>query len=97
MYLFGLTLARLRINPLAGSATILCIGGLDSIRKDAWPFYRTISGARLYWVLEEPKGPKGPSWRVLRPLVPLIARGIPQHVEYGWVRPGVGQRPGRAL
>jgi len=25
----------------------------------AWPFYRTISGVRLYWVLEEPKGPKG--------------------------------------
>jgi len=24
------------------------------------PFYRTISGVRLYWVLEEPKGPKGP-------------------------------------
>ena len=29
------------------------------IRKEAWPFYRTISGVRLYWVLEEPKGPKG--------------------------------------
>jgi len=34
-------------------------GGLDVIRKEAWPFYRTISGVRLYWVLEEPKGPKG--------------------------------------
>ena len=28
------------------------------IRKVAWPFYRTISGVRLYWELEEPKGPK---------------------------------------
>ena len=30
------------------------------IRKEAWPFYRTISGVRLCWELEEPKGPKGP-------------------------------------
>ena len=29
------------------------------IRKEAWPFYRTISGVRLCWELEEPKGPKG--------------------------------------
>ena len=28
------------------------------IRKEAWPFYRTISGVRLCWELEEPKGPK---------------------------------------
>ena len=33
--------------------------GLDVIRKEAWPFYRTSSGARLCWELEEPKGPKG--------------------------------------
>ena len=33
--------------------------GLDVIRKEAWPFYRTISGVRLCWELEEPKGPKG--------------------------------------
>ena len=25
-------------------------------RKEAWPFYRTISGVRLCWELEEPKG-----------------------------------------
>jgi len=49
----------LQINPLAGSAAILCTGGLDVIRKEAWSFYRTISGVRLYWVLEEPEGPKG--------------------------------------
>jgi len=40
-------------------AAILCKGGLDVIRKEAWPFYRTISGVRLCWELEEPKGPKG--------------------------------------
>ena len=41
------------------SAAILCTGGLDVIRKEAWPFYRTSSGVRLCWELEEPKGPKG--------------------------------------
>ena len=29
-------------------------------RKEAGPFYRTSSGVRLCWELEEPKGPKGP-------------------------------------
>ena len=33
--------------------------GPDVIRKEAWPFYRTSSGVRLCWELEEPKGPKG--------------------------------------
>ena len=43
-------------GPIAiGSFT----GGLDVIRKEAWPFYRTISSVRLCWELEEPKGPKG--------------------------------------
>jgi hypothetical protein len=28
------------------------------IRKEAWPFYRTISGVHLCWELEELKGPK---------------------------------------
>ena len=28
-------------------------------RKEAWPFYRTISGVHLCWELGEPKGPKG--------------------------------------
>ena len=28
------------------------------IRKEAWPFYRTVSGVRLCWELEEPDGPK---------------------------------------
>ena len=30
-----------------------------TIRKEAWSFYRTSSGVRLCWELEEPKGPKG--------------------------------------
>ena len=42
-------------------AAILCTGGLDVIRKEAWSFYRTSSGVRLCWELEEPKGPKGSS------------------------------------
>ena len=33
-------------------------GGPDVIRKEAWCFYRTISGVRLCWELEEAKGPK---------------------------------------
>ena len=45
---------------------------LDVIRKEAWPFYRTSSGVRLCWELEEPKGFKGFSipWRQGRPLLP---------------------------
>ena len=39
---------------------ILCTGGPDVIRKEAWRFYRTISGVRLCWKLEEPEGLKGP-------------------------------------
>ena len=42
-----------------GGAAILCTGGLDVIRKEAWPFYRTSAGVRLCWELEEPKGPNG--------------------------------------
>jgi len=42
----------------AGSAATLCTGGLDVIRKEAWPFLKTISGVRLCWELEEPEGPK---------------------------------------
>ena len=33
-------------------------GGLDVIRKEARPLYRTSSGFRLCWELEKPKGPK---------------------------------------
>ena len=45
----------------AGCAAILCTGGLDVIRNEAWPFYRKKSGVRLGWELEEPQGPKGPA------------------------------------
>ena len=61
MSLLGLSHTHLRITLLAGSAAILCTGGLDVIRKEAWSFYRTVSGVRLNWELEEPKGPEGPS------------------------------------
>ena len=37
---------------------VLCTGGPDVIRKEAWPSYRTISGVRLSWELEEPTEPK---------------------------------------
>ena len=36
---------------------------LRRARKEAWPFCRTISGVRLCWELEEPKGPKGTTAR----------------------------------
>ena len=39
--------------------------GPDVIQKEAWSFYRTISGVHLCWELEEPKGPKGSA--TLRP------------------------------
>ena len=39
-------------------AAILFTGGPDVIRNDAWSFYKTISGVRLCWELEEPEGPK---------------------------------------
>jgi hypothetical protein len=35
----------------------ICKGGLDVIRKESWPFYKTSSGVRLCWELEKPKGP----------------------------------------
>ena len=31
--------------------------------KEAWPFYKAISGVRLCWELEEPKGPQGQGHR----------------------------------
>ena len=36
---------------------IFCTGGLDVIRNEALTFYRTISGVRLCWELEEPREP----------------------------------------
>ena len=37
------------------------------IRKEAWPFYGTISGVRLCWELEKPSGPEG--HRILKMIV----------------------------
>ena len=39
-------------------------GGLDVIRKEAGPFYRTSSGVRLCWELGEPEEPKGSNIRL---------------------------------
>jgi len=47
-------------HPLGIRGRSLPTGGLDVIRKEAGPSYITISGVRLCWELEEPKGPKGP-------------------------------------
>ena len=38
-------------------AAILCAGGPNVIRKEAWSLYRTLSSVRLCWELEEPNGP----------------------------------------
>jgi len=61
------------------------------IRKEARPFYRTISGVRLCWELEEPKGPKGPKLEVQFELDsqrfehhPLAASREPSALE-GWI------------
>jgi len=51
--------AFLRVPPRCFTDTCVCTGGADVIRMEAWSFCRTISGVRLYWELEEPKGPKG--------------------------------------
>ena len=40
--------------------------GLDVIRKEAWSFYRTISGVRLCWELENPQAPKVMIWNFCR-------------------------------
>ena len=44
--------------PSAGCRDTL-YRGYDVIRKEAWSFYRTSSGVRLRWELEEPEEPKG--------------------------------------
>ena len=51
------------------------LGGADVIRKEAWPLYRTISGVRLCWKLEEPKGPKGQKAKMLS-LQSFLQKGV---------------------
>jgi hypothetical protein len=46
-------------DTLWSVASILCTGGADVIRKEAWSFYRTIFGVRLCWEFEEPKKSEG--------------------------------------
>ena len=45
------------------------------VRKEAWPFYRTLFGVRLRWELEQPKGPKGAGANCA---VKLITESIPE-------------------
>ena len=68
--------------PLAGHK-----GLLDVIRKEAWSFYRRISGVRLCWELEESKGPKcwGP-FGVGDRRAPRV-----RQAHLGMERPGSGQ------
>jgi len=54
-------------------AHVLHTGGPDVIRKEAWPFYRTISGVRPCWELEQPKRPEGQ-------VCPLTGYGLRIHV-----------------
>ena len=54
----GVSRCRVPSRGLAPDAFVLVLmmfGGPDVIRKEALPFYRTISGVRLCWELEEPK------------------------------------------
>ena len=50
----GLRRAHLKTDgPTSGKrAQIRLAGGPDMTRKEAWSFYRTISGVRLCWELE---------------------------------------------
>ena len=54
-------------------AALLCTGGPEGIRKEAWPFHRTISGVRLCWELKDLKEPKRP-WSKLHEFLASINR-----------------------
>ena len=75
--------------PLAGSAAILCTRGLDVIRKEAWPFYRTIFGVRLCWELEEPQGPKGEDSHMDGACLRSRVQGFLDYKVYHFEDPGV--------
>ena len=56
---FQMKLGILAGEPFAGFCRDpLYRGGLDVVRKEVWPSYRSSSGVRLWWELKEPKGPK---------------------------------------
>ena len=46
------------VHEPASGHSLDCTGGLDVIRTEAWLVYRTSSGVRLCWELEERQGPK---------------------------------------
>ena len=53
---------------------------------EAWPFYRTSSGVRLCWELEEPKGPKGRYICVNRGFPPIRKRSPPRNPLGPWAQ-----------
>ena len=59
------------------------------IREEAWPFHRTISGVRLCWELEEPKGPKGQAL-MRRGTLLITRRSPPEDHRRALDRPTVG-------
>ena len=71
---WGVTESILPTQLVGGVDRILEPLGLRGvIRKEAWPFCRTISVVRLCWELEEPKGPKGHTLhRVSDPLLAIL-------------------------
>ena len=73
------------LDKECGLYAILCTGGLDVIRKEAWSFYRTSSGVRLCWELEEPEGPKGlQGYLAHQNVPPLGPHSSPIRRALGW-------------
>ena len=54
------------------------------IRKEAWPFYRTTSGVRLCWELEEPIGPKTTLMITIQEVTVCLEEG-----RYGYLEKGI--------
>ena len=67
-------------------AAILCAGGLDVIRKEAWPFYRTSSGVRLCWSSKNRKDLKdepasGRWWWVCLNATSPVRHGLQEYLD----------------
>jgi len=75
----------------------LCALGPDVIRKEAWSFYRTISGVRLCWELEEPKGPNGSEAFINTSMAVVQARNLLHpHRGYSLLARGSYSTPSRS-
>ena len=72
MYIGNSTPVVQSVGWCTAAPSLRCQRGLDVIRKEAWSFYRTISGVHLCWELEEPKGPKGQTTRWTTDLSPKV-------------------------